>query len=197
MFENYYDDYVADVVKALKDMKVTDCNGTELSQEKGLGTWVDKCKEIRDEKRGSFYFAGNGASASVAEHMSSDCFQNADFATVTCSEVSYITAVSNDVSFEDVFSYKINKTMKNTDMLITISSSGNSPNIVKAIGAAKAKGAYIVTISGMKPDNQSRIAGHLNFYVPTTTYGMVESAHSILLHCWLDLFLDKYMEGRH
>ena len=129
--------------------------------------------------------------------MSHDCFQNADFLTETCSETSHITAISNDVSYEDVFSYRISKMLGEKDMLITISSSGNSPNVVKAIKTARELGVFIVTVSGKKEDNQSRQMGDLNFYVPLETYGMVESAHAVLLHCWLDMYLDKYMGGRH
>ena len=83
------------------------------------------------------------------------------------------------------------------DMLITISSSGNSPNIIKAIHTARELGVFIVTLSGKKEDNQSRRLGDVNFYVPLDTYGLVESAHAVLLHCWLDMYLDKYKGGRH
>ena len=141
------------------------------------------------KQQGVFFFCGNGASATMAEHMSHDCFQNADFLTQTCSETAHITAISNDISYEDVFSYKIHKTLKEKDMLITISSSGNSPNIIKAIKTAKQLGAYVVTLSGKKEDNESRKLGDINFYVPLKTYGMVESAHAVLLHCWLDMYL--------
>ncbi|MCL2226746.1 MAG: SIS domain-containing protein [Oscillospiraceae bacterium] len=133
----------------------------------------------------------------MAEHMSHDCFQNADMLTQTCSETSHITAIANDLSYEDVFSYRISKTLSEKDMLIAISSSGNSPNVVKAIKTAKELGVFVVTVTGKSADNTARTLGDLNFHVPLDTYGLVESAHAILLHCWLDLFLDKYMGGRH
>ena len=82
-------------------------------------------------------------------------------------------------------------------MLVTISSSGNSPNIIKAIEAGKKKGAYVITFSGMKEDNKSRQLGDLNFYVPLDTYGLVESAHAVILHAALDCFLEKYEGGMH
>lgn len=129
--------------------------------------------------------------------MSHDCFQNADFLTETVSETSHLTAISNDISYEDVFAYRIEKMLGENDMLITISSSGNSLNIIKAIQTARKLGTFIVTLSGKKDDNRSRQLGDLNFYVPLDTYGLVESAHAVLLHCWLDMYLDKYMGGRH
>jgi D-sedoheptulose 7-phosphate isomerase len=68
---------------------------------------------------------------------------------------------------------------------------------VKAIKTAKEKGVFVITVSGKKADNKSRSMGDLNFYVPLDTYGMVESAHAILVHGVLDYYLDKYMGGRH
>lgn len=193
---NYSRDYFITVKNGLDHMVVTDRNGKVLSHDDGLETWADKSEELKN-KRGIFFFCGNGASATMAEHLSHDCFQNADFLTATCSETSHITAISNDISYEDVFSYRIGKMLGEKDMLITISSSGNSPNIIKAIHTARELGVFIVTLSGKREDNQSRRLGDLNFYVPLDTYGLVESAHAVLLHCWLDMYLDKYKGGRH
>lgn len=185
-----------DLVDLLHQTEVTGPNGNDLGQEAGMELFVDKSKEVRD-KQGVLFFAGNGASCTMAEHLSHDCFQNGDFFTMTCSETAHITAISNDLSYEDVYAFRIGRVLTENDALIAISSSGNSPNIVKAVKTAKEKGALVVTVTGMKPENTCRKLGDINFYVPAKTYGMVESAHAALLHSWLDLFMDKYMEGRH
>ena len=143
------------------------------------------------------FFCGNGASATMSEHMSHDWFQNAQINTYSVSETSHLTAISNDLSYEDVFAYRIDRICSEKDILVTISSSGNSPNVVKAIQTARKKGTFIITVSGKGQDNSSRANGDLNFYVPLNTYGMVESAHAVLIHGALDYFLDKYMGGRH
>ena len=192
----YLHDYAINTSNALQNAIATESSGDVLELDKALNSWVDTSKNIRDN-RGTFFFIGNGASATMAEHMSHDCFQNADMLTQTCSETSHITAVANDLSYEDVFSYRIDKTASDKDMLIAISSSGNSPNIVKAILTARRKGVFVVTVTGKSADNKARALGNLNFYVPLDTYGTVESAHAVLLHCWLDMFLDKYMGGKH
>lgn len=194
--QNYYEKYRNDFNEAMGKMAVSDERGVSLDADTALGQWVDRSEEVR-KKRGVFFLCGNGASATIAEHLSHDCFQNADFLTQTCAETSHITAISNDISYENVFSYRIGKTLQKGDMLITISSSGNSPNIIKAIETAKEKGAFVVTLSGKKPDNQSRQLGNFNFYIPLSTYGMVESAHAMVMHIWLDMYLDKYKGGRH
>lgn len=194
--DNFTETYSNDIKNGLLNMIATDGNKCVLDTNEALKTWIEMCEERRS-LNGVFFFCGNGASATMAEHMSHDCFQNADFMTETCAETSSITAISNDISYEDVFAYRIGKKLSDKDMLITISSSGNSPNIIKAIKTAKELGAYVVTLSGKKEDNKSRELGDLNFYVPLETYGMVESAHAVLLHCWLDMYLDKYKGGRH
>jgi len=192
----YAERYFKEVAEGLLGTIATGSDNKTLGLDEALDIWVEKTKEKRDVK-GVFFFAGNGASASMAEHCSADCFKNADMLTCTCSETAHITAISNDLSYEDVFSYRIGKTFSDNDMLIAISSSGNSPNMVKAVKTAKELDGFVVTITGISAENKMRAMGDLNFFVPLDTYGTVESAHAALLHCWLDMFLDKYMGGRH
>lgn len=193
----YGKEYYDLIRKALDNMTVTDKNGGEVDAEQGLEIWADKAYDIRENTKGLIFFCGNGASASMAEHMSHDWFQNAVINTTTCAETSHITAISNDLGYEDVFAYRVNRILSEKDMFVGISASGNSPNIVKAIDAANNKGAFTVSVSGKKPDNKISKMGDLNFYVPLERYGEVESAHAVLLHAALDCFLDKYMGGRH
>lgn len=193
----YSRDYFDLIKDALDNMTVTDKAGKEIDADHGLEIWADKAYDIREKTDGLIFFCGNGASASMAEHMSHDWFQNAKINTTTCAETSHITAISNDLGYENVFAYRVNRILSDTDMLVGISASGNSPNIVKAMDAANLKGAFTVSASGKRSDNIIRKMGDLNFYVPLDKYGEVESAHAILLHSALDLFLDKYMGGRH
>lgn len=193
----YTRNYYELLFDGLDRMRLTDNQGKNISQDEGMKLWADNVQNVKENTHGLLFYCGNGASATMAEHMSHDWFQNAEVNTTTCAETAHITAISNDYSYEDVFSYRINRILSERDMLIAISSSGNSPNIVKAVEAAKTKGAFVVTLSGMKEDNKIRQMGDLNFYVPLDTYGEVESAHAVLLHCALDYYLDTYMGGRH
>lgn len=188
--------YLSEVEEGLKNASATTSTGAETDIDSFIQCWVERSEETR-KNRGLFFFCGNGASATIAEHLSHDCFQNADFLTETVSETSHITAIANDYSYEDVFSYRIGKVLTEKDMLITISSSGNSANIIKAIKTAKERGAYVVTLSGMRKDNKSRRLGDLNIYVPLDTYGLVETAHALIMHMWLDTYLERYKGGRH
>lgn len=195
--KNFISEYMNSIYSALENTKVTDKMGELILFQDALDEWADKALSIRDEYNGLIFFCGNGASATMAEHMSHDWFQNAQINTTTCSETAHITAVANDYSFDNIFSYRIGRILSDKDMLVTISSSGNSPNIVKALEMGRKKGAYLVTLSGKEPDNKSRKLGDLNFYVPLPTYGLVESAHALILHAVLDNFLEKYMGGMH
>jgi D-sedoheptulose 7-phosphate isomerase len=97
--------------------------------------------------------------------------------------------VSNDYSYPEVFEKPIAMFADPSDLLIAISSSGRSPNILKAAEKAKALGCRVVTMSGFLPENPLRQAGHLNFYVPSSSYGMVEIAHLTLCHYITDHFV--------
>lgn len=193
----YSSDYFDLILGALNDSIVTDSQNRQMSIDDGLLLWAEKAKYVKDKRKGLIFFCGNGASASMAEHMSHDWFQNAQINTTTCSEISHITAISNDLSYDEVFSYRVKRILSERDILVGISSSGNSQNIVNAIQAAKDNGAFTITLSGKKADNKIRRMGDINFYVSLETYGEVESAHAVLLHAALDFYLDKYSGGRH
>lgn len=193
----FYEEYINEVQNGIRELVITARDGREMTAQEAVDLWSCRVKSMRDELKGLLFFCGNGASATMAEHMSHDWFQNAEVNTTTCAETAHITAISNDLSYEDVFSYRIRRILSDRDILVTISSSGNSPNIVKALETGREKGAYCITFSGKDADNKSRKLGDLNFYVPLNTYGLVESVHSVILHAALDNFLEKYMGGKH
>ena len=185
---SYYNDFIKQIKNVLDDMVVTEKDHS-LSQEDGMDKWVALTHEAKQAGR-HFYFVGNGASAAMAAHMSADAAKNGELKAQCFNESSFMTAIGNDIDYKEVFAYPLNRFANKDDVLITISSSGNSPNIIRAIEVAREKGMKVVTLSGMKEDNKSRNMGDLNFWIPSKSYGIVESTHQCLLHCWLD----KYME---
>ena len=193
---NALEGYTNEIAACLRGTVVTRLDGTVVSQSVGLEEWVGLSKTVRDEQSGLLWFVGNGASATISEHMSLDAMKAGRFKTGSCSETSYLTAICNDISADDLFAFKLDRQFSAADMLITTSSSGNSPNVIRAIEVCREKGGTIVTLSAMKPKNKSRQLGDLNFFVPAKTYGLAEVCHAAMMHCWLDLFLDKYEGGR-
>ena len=164
--------------------------GGEIPPDTAFAQWRDLTFLIREARR-SVYFIGNGASASIASHMSADLAKNAHVRTEVFSDLSLITALANDLCYEEVFAEPLRRRMEPGDMLVAISSSGKSPNILRASQVAAARGGIVVTLSSMDGSNSLRSKGMLNFYVPAHTYGMAESGHAALLHFWVDLMVES------
>lgn len=185
-----FKDYIASVASALGRMEATDKIGYRMDSEEALSRWCSITGEVK-KSNATMYFVGNGASAMMASHMAADASKNGDFRSVAFNDAALMTAVSNDIAYEECFAMPLKRFADSGDVLVTISSSGNSGNIVRAIETAQEIGLRVITVSGMKPDNRSRQMGDLNFYIPADTYGIVESSHQVLLHCWLDKFMEE------
>jgi len=97
-----------------------------------------------------------------------------------------LTCLGNDLGFERVFSAPIDILADPGDVVVVVSSSGSSPNVILAARAAKDRKCSVITFTGMSISNQLRKMGDVNFYVPSQSYGQVESAHATLMHCVLD-----------
>jgi len=162
----------------------------EIDCEAAFKQWKDWTSSIRKKKK-TVYIIGNGASASMASHISADLAKNAFVHTEVFSDLSLLTAVGNDLGYEEVFAEPLRRRMNDGDMLVAISSSGNSPNILRAVKTAISLGGYVITLSGMKHDNTLRNLGILNFYVPAPTYGLAETCHAGILHHWVDMMTEK------
>lgn len=193
MFSQNWSGYVKDCTEFLNALSVRDEQGNELSVDDGFAKWVEITLAAKKARK-VVYFCGNGASASMASHLSADLAKNGLMHTQVLIEPSLTTAIGNDIGFDDVFAFPLSVRGNSGDLLITISSSGNSPNVVKAIAMAKSIGMKVITVSGLKEDNTSRKSGHLNFYLPATTYGTVEATHGIILHHWMD-FMELHKDA--
>jgi len=143
-------------------------------------------------------FIGNGASASIASHMAIDFWKNAEIKALAFNDSSLLTCISNDYGYRHVFEKPIEMFAEREDILIAISSSGQSENILRATFAAKERGVKIITLSGFNQDNPLRKLGNINFYVPASHYGYVEVIHSAICHCMVDVIIknkSKLVEG--
>jgi D-sedoheptulose 7-phosphate isomerase len=161
-------------------------DGVEYSPDEGFKIWQELTIDVREKKR-SIYLIGNGASASMASHFAADLTKNARLHTEVFTDLSLITAISNDIGYEWVFSEPLRSRAEKGDMLVAISSSGKSKNILRAVKVAREIGLKIITLSAMSPQNPLRSTGHLNMYIPSKTYGYAESSHSAILHYWMDM----------
>lgn len=153
---------------------------------------VDKlCAKIlrARESQNTIFIIGNGGSAATASHMATDLMfgsnlSNPPLHVVSLADnVSALTATGNDLDFEQIFSRQLSVLGKTKDILIAISASGNSPNLVKAVNTAKSIGIETVGIIGF---NGGQLALDVDFliHVPTNqgAYGLSEDAHLVINH---------------
>jgi len=140
---------------------------------------------------GKVIYIGNGGSASIAGHMAADLWKNGGVKTLCFAEPSLLTCLANDLGYENVFATPTETYADKGDIYVAISSSGQSANILKAAAAALKKGCTLVTLSGFKADNPLRKMGGLNFYVDSSVYGVVETAHSAICHAVVDCVIKE------
>lgn len=180
---------ISELRACLASLSVWDGAGKALEPDVAFSRLRDATLQLW-KTRNILYFIGNGASASMASHISADLAKNAYLNTKVFTDLSLITALANDLCYEEVFAEPLRRQMKKGDMLVAISSSGQSANIIKAAQEAMNLGETVVTLSAMKPDNPLRLMGTFNFYVPATTYGLAETSHAAILHFWVDQMVE-------
>jgi len=170
----------------LKQISILNVSGNALLPDVAIHEWKELTLKIRVNDK-TIFLVGNGASASMASHFAADVAKNAGIRTNVFTDTALITALANDLRYEDVYAEPLRWNMKAGDMLVAISSSGNSPNIVRAVKVAKSLNGTVITLSAMSEENSIRKLGDLNFYVPAQTYGIAETAHAAILHYWMDI----------
>ncbi len=134
---------------------------------------------------GKVFFIGNGGSAAIASHMSIDWLNKGRFEAISLTDPAALTCIANDYGYRDVFERPLMRHFGKHDILFAISSSGESENIIAAAMSASRVGT-VITLSGFESDNRLRQLGVVNFYVPSKSYGIVETAHLAILHALLD-----------
>jgi D-sedoheptulose 7-phosphate isomerase len=132
-------------------------------------------------------FIGNGGSAGITQHLAVDFSKNGKMRSQAFNDSSMLTCIGNDYGYEHVFAKQIEWHARPGDLLIAISSSGKSANILNGVSAARERECGVVTLSGFGDDNPLRKTGDVNFFVRSRQYGFVEVAHLALIHAILDL----------
>jgi len=139
----------------------------------------------------TIFFIGNGGSAGIAVHMTADFLKNGGIKTHSMFDVSTITCLANDFGYEHIFGKQLKIVAEKDDIVVAISSSGNSINILNAINVARNKECKIITFSGFTAENKLRKLGDFNIYVPSMEYGLVESIHNMILQQIVDEIVMK------
>lgn len=149
------------------------------------------------EKSNHIFIIGNGGSASIASEVANRFWKFCGLKANAFNDPAILTSTANDIGWERVFELPLKTFSQSGDILIAISSSGESQNIINAVAMAKSKGLTIITLSGFQPNNRLRQMGDINFYVPrvaespvpSSAYRHTERTHLFILDCILDTYL--------
>lgn len=174
--------------KVLLDTEFSFINSTaNIDAESGVLSICQKLLEARSSNK-NIYIIGNGGSAGVAAHAVTDFFNVAKLKATTLHESSLLTCMANDFGYENAVARMLGQLLNPADIVIAISSSGNSMNMRNAATIAREKGAFVLTLSGFKADNPLRLLGDINIWLPSGDYGFVEIGHQFILHNIADRF---------
>ena len=178
--------YLAAFARLLQCIEVTTGRGEPLPLDEGIGSITEAIVSLKT-RSGKAFLIGNGGSAAIVSHVHNDLCKSAGIRTIVFNETPLLTALANDDGYAAVFHRPMDLWADRDDLLIAVSSSGESENILKAAAAAREKGCRLITFTGFAPANRLRQLGDVNVYVPASDYGYVETAHAIVAHCITDM----------
>ena len=140
---------------------------------------------------GTLYLIGNGGSNAIISHAAVDMMNKFYIKVCPITDSSQVTCFANDYENRNMYIVPLIQMLRDNDILIAVSSSGESKSIINAVKYTKGMGINVITFSGFGPDNPLRKLGNFNFYLDSTDYGIVETGHSFLLHLITDEVKDE------
>lgn len=168
-------------------------NQIDLDKVEQATAWLQKARDTDHH----IFTCGNGGSASTASHFVCDVVKGASYQRekrfrilALTDSLATLTAYSNDVNYESVFVEQLKNFAQNGDVLIAISGSGNSPNVLRAVEYARSVGCKTIGLTGRDGGKLGQ-AAELNIQVPVQHMGRIEDAHLIVCH----MMAYELMEG--
>lgn len=148
-------------------------------------------KKIKKNKK-KIILVGNGGSAAMASHVSVDFTKLSKIRAVNFNEADLLTCFSNDYGYENWVKKALSFYADKGDMLICISSSGESKNIINGAKFAKKIGCDVITLTGFSEKNQLKKIGNVNLWLKSKNYNLIEMTH----HIWLLSFVDYIAKSK-
>jgi len=179
IFEKYFKNYNQSIFDLLNDFDTSLIDNSV--------SLINNCKN----NNGKVYIVGNGGSSSIASHVSVDLTKVANVQSDTFNNSNVITCFANDYGYENWVSEAIKAYTQKNDMLILISSSGTSKNILNAAKYCKKNQIPLITLSGFSNKNPLRQLGDVNIHVNSDNYNYIEMSHHIILVAIVDIFSQK------
>lgn len=184
------DAYIQELIRTIENTQIVIKNMQTLDYAEG----IKRLQEVfnRHKEQGSHvFFIGNGGSSAIASHMTADFMKNGGMNTYSLYDNAVTTCMGNDYGYESVFSRPLEFLGRREDLLVAISSSGNSKNIINAIEVARKREMEVITLTGFQSSNRAKQLGDVNVYVPSEKYGIIESIHNLLLQQIVDLIMER------
>jgi len=154
------------------------------------------------KRDGTIWACGNGGSAAIANHLVCDHIKGVNTDTgikprihSLSANVELLTAIANDFAYADVFVYPLRMMARPGDTLITISSSGDSENIVRAATWARENGIPVIAMSGFSGGRSAK-AADVSLHVSADNYGVIEDAHQALMHILAQYIRQSHMPDK-
>jgi len=177
--------YLTALSELFSNIQTTDLQGRILSLDEGASQAIHLL-QVAKLNGSKVFVIGNGGSTAIAAHICNDLCKAIGIRGLAFDSQPYLTALANDHGYEAVFERPVALWADAGDLLIAISSSGQSQSILRAVRVAKDKNCKIITLSGFLTGNPLRSIGHINYYVPSHSYGFVELTHAALAHYLTD-----------
>ncbi len=155
---------------------------------------LEKAAELMQQSHtngGKSIFVGNGGSAAMASHLSVDLTKAAGMRAINFNEADLLTCFANDYGYENWVARALEAYADSNDLVVLISSSGNSKNIINGVAQARTMGLPVITLSGFKSENPLRTLGDINFWCDSEAYNVVEMTHHVWLLAIVDFIIYK------
>lgn len=188
-YTNDIRDYLALEIEILKKLDVEQINAA-----------LNLLDETR-QKKGRIYICGNGGSAATASHFQNDFNKGvSEYIDVPfrlhClnDNVATLMAIANDIGYEEVFRFQLRNNLEENDVLVAISGSGNSHNVIRAVEYAKEHGCKIIGLTGFSGGKLKELSD-ISLHAPVNSMQVTEDIHMIFGHLMMSIFY-KYLCGK-
>ncbi len=175
----FFNKYYQDLIDSVEKLDI-----------KKINSICELIKKV-SKKKGTVYIAGNGGSASTASHISTDLTKNAKVKSNTFNDVNLVTCFSNDYGYENWLKAAVRYYIQPNDLVILISVSGKSQNLINAANFCRKKKIKLVTITGAKKNNPLSKKGVINYWINSKAYNIVETLQMLILASIVDRIIGK------
>jgi phosphoheptose isomerase len=185
---HFFNDYKNEVFESLSKTSITNLKSAVETLEKKILS------------KSNIFVCGNGGSAAIANHYICDFLKGLRIGTnlkpkflSLASNIETILAIGNDISFSEIFKYQLESLSKKNDLVVFISSSGNSPNIKKALDYCRKNKILTIGFCGFKGGYLKKYST-IPVYINNNNYGVVEDSHHILMHVVMQFLRQKFIK---